>query len=177
MTLAMHLTVLTVKLFWQTWDVYLLEKLAIFMNFLPIFISLKDHIGTWKTITNYSTHVGFIRLILNWMWFREVNLIRYFLPAEEEQRLSMAEGLLMIFCLASCPVFCILFYMRSSFHCVDKSKTGLMRITSSTPACMWCSAEERISTRDGVSLGPKLYTGHQAVTQVTYFQCSMCCVF
>lgn len=29
-----------------------------------------------------------------------------------------------------------LFYMRSNFHCVDKSKSVLIRITCRKPACM-----------------------------------------
>lgn len=91
------------------------------MNCCPIFqlrhlsLSLKDHIEVWETITNYSTNFSFMKRMVKWMWFREVALIKYSLSAEEEQRLSMAEGLLMPFSLVSCPVLTFSFTWEAAF--------------------------------------------------------------
>lgn len=97
----------------------LLEKWAILKKCCPVFptrhLSLNNHIEVWKAITNYSTNFSFIRLMVKWMWFREVALIKYSLSAEEEQRLSMVEGLLMPFSLVSCPVLAFSFTWEAAF--------------------------------------------------------------
>lgn len=96
--------------FLLTWEMSNInELLSNFSN------PLKDRIEVWKTINNYSTNFSFIRLMVKWIWFREVALIKYSLSAEEEQRLSMVVGLLMPFSLISCPVLAFSFTWEAAF--------------------------------------------------------------
>lgn len=95
-------------------------------------LSLKDRIRVCETVTNYSTDFSFTRL----------NAVQRGGP---DQIFSFSRGRTKAIngggiTYALFPRFvsssCILFYMRSSFQRVDKSKTGLIKITCRSPACL-----------------------------------------